>query len=313
MTTLLLTHPACLKHDMGPGHPERPDRLRAVAAALAAPEFAGLVREEAPLGADDVIRLAHPEAYIQAIREAAPAKEGEIVGLDADTAMSAGSLEAALRAVGAATRAVDQVMTGAVNNAFLAVRPPGHHAEPLRPMGFCLFSTAAIAALYARKQHGAKRVALVDFDVHHGNGSQAVLWNERDIFFASSHQMPLYPGTGAVTESGAHGTIVNAPLWAGDGGAAFRAAWETRILPALDAFGFDLLLISAGFDAHEDDPLANLRLHENDFAWITRELVERADRHCGGRVVSFLEGGYDLGALARSVAAHVGVLREAQA
>jgi acetoin utilization deacetylase AcuC-like enzyme len=312
MTTLLLTHPACLRHDMGPGHPERPDRLRAVATALAAPQFASLLREEAPLGTDDVIRLAHPQAYIQAIREAAPKREGEIVGLDADTAMSAGSLEAALRAVGAATRAVDQVMTGAVDNAFLAVRPPGHHAEPLRPMGFCLFSTAAIAALYARKHHGANRVALVDFDVHHGNGSQAVLWNEPDVFFASSHQMPLYPGTGAVTETGA-GNIVNAPLRAGDGGEAFRAAWESRILPALDAFGFDLLLISAGFDAHEDDPLANLRLREKDFAWITRELVERAGRHCQGRIVSFLEGGYDLDALARSVAAHVEVLKEARA
>jgi acetoin utilization deacetylase AcuC-like enzyme len=280
--------------------------------ALDDPRFAGLRREEPPIGTDDMLRLAHPEAHISFIRKIAPRDEHGFVRIDADTAMSQGTLEAALRAVGGGAFAVDQVMAGNAKNAFLAVRPPGHHAEPTRAMGFCIFSTAAIAALYARQRHGLERVALVDFDVHHGNGSQAVLWSEKDIFYASSHQMPLYPGTGAARESGV-GNIVNAPLRPGDGRAAFREAWQGRILPALDNFGFDLLLVSAGFDAHRDDPLANLNLVEEDFAWVTEEIAEAAERRCEGRVVSFLEGGYDLSALARSVAAHVGVLMEAGA
>jgi acetoin utilization deacetylase AcuC-like enzyme len=312
MTTLLLTHPVCLTHDMGAGHPEQPARLHAIMKALDDPRFAGLRREEPPIGTDDMLRLAHPEAHISFIRKIAPRDEHGFVRIDADTAMSQGTLEAALRAVGGGAFAVDQVMAGNAKNAFLAVRPPGHHAEPTRAMGFCIFSTAAIAALYARQRHGLERVALVDFDVHHGNGSQAVLWSEKDIFYASSHQMPLYPGTGAARESGV-GNIVNAPLRPGDGRAAFREAWQGRILPALDNFGFDLLLVSAGFDAHRDDPLANLNLVEEDFAWVTEEIAEAAERRCEGRVVSFLEGGYDLSALARSVAAHVGVLMEAGA
>jgi acetoin utilization deacetylase AcuC-like enzyme len=312
MTMLLLTHPVCLTHDMGAGHPEQPARLHAIMKALDDPRFAGLRREEPPIGTDDMLRLAHPEAHISFIRKIAPRDEHGFVRIDADTAMSQGTLEAALRAVGGGAFAVDQVMAGNAKNAFLAVRPPGHHAEPTRAMGFCIFSTAAIAALYARQRHGLERVALVDFDVHHGNGSQAVLWSEKDIFYASSHQMPLYPGTGAARESGV-GNIVNAPLRPGDGRAAFREAWQGRILPALDNFGFDLLLVSAGFDAHRDDPLANLNLVEEDFAWVTEEIAEAAERRCEGRVVSFLEGGYDLSALARSVAAHVGVLMEAGA
>jgi acetoin utilization deacetylase AcuC-like enzyme len=226
--------------------------------------------------------------------------------------MCHGTLEAALRAVGAGAHAVDQVMAGKARNAFIAMRPPGHHCEPNRAMGFCFFSTAAIAALYARSRYRLARVALVDFDVHHGNGSQAVLWDQKDIFYASSHQMPLYPGTGAASETGA-GNIVNAPLRPGAGRQAFREAWSGRILPALDNFGCDLLLVSAGFDAHRDDPLANINLTEEDFAWVTEEIVAAAGRRCQGRVVSFLEGGYDLSALARSVAAHVGVLMEAGA
>lgn len=312
MSTLLLTHPVCLTHDMGAGHPEQPARLHAIMNVLDDPRFAGLRREEPPIGTDDMLRLAHPEAHISFIRKFAPRDEHGFFRIDADTAMSQGTLEAALRAVGGGAFAVDQVMAGNAKNAFLAVRPPGHHAEPTRAMGFCIFSTAAIAALYARQRHGLERVALVDFDVHHGNGSQAVLWSEKDIFYASSHQMPLYPGSGAVRETGV-GNIVNAPLRPGDGRVAFREAWQGRILPALDNFGFDLLLVSAGFDAHRDDPLANLNLVEEDFAWVTEEIAEAAERRCEGRVVSFLEGGYDLSALARSVAAHVGVLMEAGA
>ncbi|MEZ5924985.1 MAG: histone deacetylase family protein [Hyphomicrobiaceae bacterium] len=313
MTTLLLTHPVCLTHDMGAGHPEQPDRLRGILKALEDPRFAGLRREESPVGTDDLLRLAHPEAHIRFIRETAPKAPDGFARIDEDTAMSHGTLEAALRAVGGGATAVDQVMAGKAKNAFLAVRPPGHHAEPERAMGFCFFSTAAIAALYAKQRHGLERVALVDFDVHHGNGSQAVLWSAKDVFFGSSHQMPLYPGTGAPTETGASGNIVNAPLRPGEGRAAFREAWTSRILPALDHHGFDLLLISAGFDAHRDDPLAQINLVEEDFAWITEELCEAAEKRCNGRVVSFLEGGYDLAALARSVAAHVGVLMEAGA
>ncbi len=311
MTTLLLTHPVCLTHDMGTGHPEQPARLHGILKALDDPRFAKLQREEPPIGTDEMLRLAHPWSHIKLIRDTAPMVEHGFARIDEDTAMSHGTLESALRGVGGGAYAVDQVMAGKARNAFLAVRPPGHHAEPNRAMGFCFFSTAAIAALYAKQQHGLDRVALVDFDVHHGNGSQAVLWNAKDIFFASSHQMPLYPGTGSPNETGANGNVVNAPLRPGDGRAEFREAWSSRILPALNNFGFDLLLVSAGFDAHKDDPLANINLVEEDFAGITEELCEAAEKRCKGRVVSFLEGGYDLSALARSVAAHVGMLMEA--
>jgi acetoin utilization deacetylase AcuC-like enzyme len=231
--------------------------------------------------------------------------------MDADTVMSAGTWEAALRAVSAGLEAVDQVMTGKVRNAFCQQRPPGHHAEAERAMGFCFFSNIAIAGLYARKTHGAERIAVVDFDVHHGNGTQDIFWADKDLFFASTHQMPLYPGTGALAETGAAGNVCNAPLRPGDGGAQFKEAFLGRILPALRNFGPDLVLISAGFDAHVNDPLANLRLEEPDFAWATEKLVEIASKQAGGRLVSMLEGGYDLFGLARSVGVHVEALMAA--
>jgi acetoin utilization deacetylase AcuC-like enzyme len=229
--------------------------------------------------------------------------------LDPDTVVSAGSWEAALRAVGAGLHAVDAVVSGKAANAFCQVRPPGHHAEAERAMGFCLFSNAAIAGLYARSRHGAERVAVVDFDVHHGNGTQAIFWRDKDLFYGSTHEMPLFPGTGALRETGV-GNIWNAPLRAGDGGERFREAFESRILPALHDFGPDILLISAGFDAHQADPLANLALVEADFMWATERLADMAKRHCQGRIVSLLEGGYDLNALARSVAVHVKTLMD---
>ena len=303
MTTALLTHPACLGHDAGPWHPERPDRLRAVLAALEGEAFAPLLREPAPEATVEQLALAHPRGYVEAILAIRP-PEGETVALDADTAMNAGSVSAALRAAGGAVAAVDAVMEGWARNAFAAIRPPGHHAEPARPMGFCLFNNAAIAALWARARWGLRRVAVVDFDVHHGNGTQAMFAPDADLFYGSSHQMPCYPGTGAVAETGVAGNIVNAPLRPGAGGDAFREAWAERILPALAAFAPELLVISAGFDAHRDDPLAELRLETADFAWITEELIGVA----GGRVVSVLEGGYDLDALAAAAAAHVRVL-----
>jgi acetoin utilization deacetylase AcuC-like enzyme len=305
MTTLLLTHPACLKHDTGYGHPERADRLRAIDAALAAPAFKKLKREEAPLADLAVIERLHPKAYVELVRASIPARDHK--WLDPDTVVSPGSWEAALRASGAAIYAVDQVVTGKIDNAFCAVRPPGHHAEPSRAMGFCLFNNVAIAALHARAKHGAKRVAVVDFDVHHGNGTQAAFWSDKDLFYGSTHQMPLFPGTGALGETGV-GNIVNAPLKPGDNGETFRAAWQTRILPALDAFAPDLLLVSAGFDAHIKDPLAQLRLVEADFAWVTEKLLEASAKHCGGKLVSTLEGGYDLDALADSTSVHVETL-----
>jgi acetoin utilization deacetylase AcuC-like enzyme len=314
MTTLLITHDCFVNHDTGFGHPERPDRMRAIDKALAHDLFDGLVREDAPLrdDFDTAVKRAHPEVYLEAVRASRPKEGGPSVRLDADTVMSPGTWEAALRAVGAGLRAVDQVMeaSNGVKNAFCQVRPPGHHAEAERAMGFCLFNSIAIAAHHARAVHGAERVAVVDFDVHHGNGTQDIFWSEKDLFFGSTHQMPLYPGTGAVSETGV-GNIWNAPLRNGDGGEAFRAAFESRILPALDAFSPDLILVSAGFDAHEADPLASLRFVENDFVWVTNVLLEAAERHCGGRVVSILEGGYDLTALARSVAVHVKTLMDA--
>jgi acetoin utilization deacetylase AcuC-like enzyme len=306
--TLLLTHPACLLHDTGQGHPERADRLRAIEDALSADVFGGLQRELAPLADLAVIERLHPAGYVEAIRAATP--KHDRIWLDPDTVMSPRSWEAALRATGAAVHAVDQVMTRAVKNAFCAVRPPGHHAEPSRPMGFCLFNTVAIAALHARAAHGAERVAVVDFDVHHGNGTQAAFWADKDLFYGSTHQMPLFPGTGDLSERGV-GNIFNAPLKAGDGRRHFQEAFLTRILPALHNFGPDVLIISAGFDAHRDDPLAQIELNESDFTWVTEKLLEMAEKHAGGRVVSTLEGGSNLQALGRSTAAHVEVLMQA--
>ena len=314
MPTLYLSHPACLKHITGPGHPERPDRLRAIEKALEAPAFAKLHRQEAPLADLKTIELVHPAAHIEAIRAAEPATpEAGRNLVDSDTQMSHGSFEAALRSAGAAIEAVDQVMGGKAANAFCATRPPGHHASAETAEGFCLFSNAAIAAKHARAAHGAERVAVIDFDVHHGNGTQAVFWGEKDLFYASTHQMPLYPGTGAVKETGAFNNVCNAPLRAGDGKDAFRDAFGSRIFPALRNFGFDLVIISAGFDAHKDDPLGGLNLTEDDFAWVTHKLVDMVVSRCQGRVVSLLEGGYDLGGLSRSVAAHLGVLMDAAA
>lgn len=314
MPTLHITHPAFLDHDTGPGHPERPDRMRAIDKILAHDYFQDLKREEAPLR-DDVeeqILLAHPKRYLDMIKASRPEPGGARVHLDGDTVMSPGSWEAALRAVSAGLRAVDEVVDEAsgVRNAFCQVRPCGHHAEADKAMGFCMFANAAIAGLYARAKHGVERVAVVDFDVHHGNGTQDIFWADKDLFFASTHQMPLFPGTGATSETGV-GNIWNAPLRSGDDGERFKDAFESRIFPALKNFSPDLILISAGFDAHEADPLASLRLVEADFLWVTEALVAYAETQCDGRVVSMLEGGYDLTALARCVGVHVRAMMDA--
>jgi acetoin utilization deacetylase AcuC-like enzyme len=308
MTTLLLTHPDCIDHDPGHGHPEAPQRLSAVLAGLDAPEFSGLVRREAPLGNGADIARVHGPSFAASVMARVP-RDGH-VALDADTIMSPGSGTAALRAVGAVTTAVDAVMRGEAQNAFCAVRPPGHHAEPDQAMGFCLFNSIAIAARHAQAAHGVTRVAIVDFDVHHGNGTQAVAEQDASLFFASSHQYPLYPGTGSAEETGL-GNVVNVPLRSGTEGASFRRTFEARILPALDAFAPQLLLVSAGFDAHRADPLAGLELEDEDFGWVTARLTEAAGRHAKGRLVSVLEGGYDLKALAGSAAAHVAALMKA--
>ncbi|MBW7836440.1 MAG: histone deacetylase family protein [Sphingomonadales bacterium] len=305
MTTALFTHNACLRHDTGPGHAERSERLRAVMEVLADEACAGLIHHEAPLAERDDLLRVHPAAYIDQVLAAIPT--AGYARLDADTVVSPGSREAALRAAGAGCAAVDAVAKREVDNAFCAVRPPGHHAEPAQAMGFCLFNNIAVAALHARAIHGFQRLAVIDFDVHHGNGTQTVAAGDGDFFYASTHQWPLYPGTGSVRDKG-KGVIVNAPLDPGSGGPLFRAAYEDVILPALDAFAPDFVFISAGFDGHQDDPLANLRLHEEDYAWVTGQICARARKLCGGRVVSMLEGGYDLAALGRSVTAHVGAL-----
>ena len=311
MTTGLWTHDAFSKHVTPPGHPEQVARLTYVERALSADRYADLARFQAPLADDAALLRCHPQAYIDRIVAAEPATGWR--QLDADTHMSPGSVEAARRAVGGAIAAVDAVMAGDVGNAFVAARPPGHHAERETPMGFCLFGTVAIAAKHALDHHGLSRVAVVDFDVHHGNGTQDLLWEEPRAVFFSSHQSPLWPGTGAESERGAHDTIFNIPLEPDSGGATMRAAYEGRVFPILSALKPELILISAGFDAHQADPLAQLRWRTEDFVWITERLCDLAEEMCQGRVVSVLEGGYDLDALAASVAAHVDVLMERSA
>jgi acetoin utilization deacetylase AcuC-like enzyme len=302
-STLLVSHPCFANHRTPPGHPERPDRIRVVESILEHERFSQLVRESAPsVDQADVFRV-HPEDYVRALEEAAPLQG--MVQLDPDTSMSEGTWEAVLRGAGAVTLAVDEVVKGLVSNAFCAIRPPGHHAEKQTAMGFCFINHAAVAARRAQAVHGLERVAIVDWDVHHGNGTQDIFWADKSVMYCSTHEMPLYPGTGAANEAGEFGTIVNAPLRAGDGGPEFREAFEVAILPKLEAFRPDLVIISAGFDAHLRDPLANLNLTEADFAWATAQLMDLADTCAGGRVVSVMEGGYDLEGLSRSVAAHV--------
>ena len=306
MPTLLVHHPASLEHRTPLGHPERADRIRAVERIFEQERFSHLVREQAPMAAAEALARAHAAAYLDMIRDAAP-REG-LVQIDPDTVMSPGTYEAVLRGAGGAVLAVDEVMRGKASNAFVAMRPPGHHAERTRAMGFCFLNNAAVAARHAQAAQGAERVAIFDWDVHHGNGTQDIFWSDATVLYGSTHEMPLYPGTGARSERGEHGTIVNAPLRGGDGGEVFREAVEAAILPRIDAFGPDLIVISAGFDAHWRDPLASLNLTEADFEWATRRIMEIAERRCGGRVVSLLEGGYDLEGLAKSAAAHVDAL-----
>ena len=307
MTTLLYTHPLCQGHDTGPGHPENSERLRVVLNALNAAEFAPLVRLEAPRASPQEILRAHTEAYVARVMHEQP-REGDRVYLDPDTVLSHGSWEGQLRCIGATEAAIDAVAAKQGRNAFCAVRPCGHHAEADRAMGFCIFNFAAIGALYARDHAGFGKVALIDFDVHHGNGSQHILWDEPGMFYASTHEAHHYPNTGFPNETGARGEIVNVPLAAGSGSQEFRKAFERIILPALTTFHPDIILISAGFDAHAADPLADLQLTTEDFGWVTRKLMEVADACCEGRVVSFLEGGYNLHALAASAAEHVRAL-----
>ena len=308
MTTLLYSHPTCLEHDPGRHHPESPARLRAALAALDGPDFARLERREAPEAAFEDLFRVHSPRHVERTLGAVP-RAGH-VAIDADTVLSPASGAAALRAAGAVVAAVDAVVATEADNAFCAVRPPGHHAEPERSMGFCLFNNAAIGALRAREMHGLARVAVIDFDVHHGNGTQAAFENDVRLFYASTHQYPLYPGTGAASERGV-GNIINVPLRPMSGSDPFRLAMTERILPALDAFRPELLVVSAGFDAHRDDPLAQLLLDEQDYSWVTERLLGIAARHAEGRFVATLEGGYDLAALSASVAAHVRVLMSA--
>ena len=306
MATALITHPDCLGHVTPEGHPERVARLDHVLHAL---EGLDLVRVEAPLANDDDLRRIHPADHIARIRATAP--EAGFAQIDADTWMSPGSVAAALRAAGAVIRAVDMVLDGEVGNAFCATRPPGHHAETATAMGFCLFGNAALAAKHALDVHGLARVAVVDFDVHHGNGTQDLLWDEPRALVITSQQMPLWPGTGRPSERGAHDNVLNVPLPPESDGATMRAEYEAQVFPRLRAFRPELIVISAGFDAHADDPLAQLNWVEADFAWLTERLCAIAEELCEGRVVSTLEGGYDLAALARSARAHVDALMKA--
>jgi acetoin utilization deacetylase AcuC-like enzyme len=310
MTTALFTHPACHGHMTPRGHPERVDRLHAVLDALAGGQFEHALWRDAPEASDATLELVHPKSYIEEVERIAREAGPKPVPLDPDTWACQGSIKAARHGVGAAVGAVDAVMSGQANNAFCAVRPPGHHAEPQRAMGFCLYNNIAIAAAHAQNSYGLGKVAIVDFDVHHGNGTQAVFEQKPSVFFASSHQMPHYPGSGEESERGV-GNILNIPLPAGTGSASFRNAWESRVFPRLRDFEPEFLFISAGFDGHADDPLADFELGDADFAWITSCLLSLADELCDGRVVSTLEGGYDLNALQQSVVAHVEELLKA--
>jgi acetoin utilization deacetylase AcuC-like enzyme len=303
----LYTHSACLRHDPGPGHVERPARLHAVLQALDHDRYAALDRVEAPAATREQLLRVHGAAHITEVLLGAPA--GEMLALDQDTVMGPGSTEAALHAAGAVVAAVDAVLGGSARRAFCAVRPPGHHATRERAMGFCLFDNVAVGAAHALAAHGLKRIAIADFDVHHGNGTQDIFEREPRVLFASSHQSPLYPDSGGEDERGC-GNIVNGVLSPGAGSHEFRELWDTVLLPRMHAFRPQLVLVSAGFDAHASDPLADIRLGEEDYAWITERLVALALRHAEGRIVSTLEGGYNLAALAASAAAHVQALME---
>ena len=303
MSTLFVSHSDCLNHVTPSGHPEQVARLQFIIDAV---EDLNLGRLDAPLAEDAHILSAHPERYLEHLKTLSPSRGS--VAVDADTHMSAGSLNAAYRAVGGVIEAVDQVIQGASQNAFVAVRPPGHHAETATTMGFCFFGNVAIGAKHALDHHGLTRVAVVDFDVHHGNGTQDLLWDEARALTITSHQSPLWPGTGTPDENGAHDNVLNVPLPPRSGGDVMRKAYEDRVFPRLEYFKPEMIFVSAGFDAHEADPLAELRWDEHDFVWITKHLMRIADRHSQGRLVSVLEGGYDLAALARSVRAHVKTL-----
>lgn len=309
--TILFTHEACLKHDMGAGHPEQPARLTSVLEALQAEAFSALDRREAPRATVEQVAAVHPRAHVERLLEMIPA-EG-LVSIDADTRVCPYSGEAALRAAGAAVAAVDAVLGGEDKRAFCAVRPPGHHAEPTQVMGFCLFNNVAVGAARARDRHGVGRIAVIDFDVHHGNGTQAMFADQPDWFYGSTHQSPLYPGTGLAQEHGIANNVVNVPLPPMAGGPEFRHAMTEMVLPALRDFAPELVFISAGFDAHADDPLAQLNLHEDDFGWATEEICAMAQETADGRVISTLEGGYNLDALGRSAAAHVKALMDTAA
>lgn len=306
--TLFVFHPDMQAHDPGPGWPDRPERLRALEAQLATPRFATLTRMEAPAATRAALLRVHSPELLARLEQATPAQGTTQLGND--VVMNAGTLSAALHAAGGGVAAVEAVMRGQARNAFVAARPPGHHARSDAPMGFCFLNNAAIAARHARDAMGAQRVAIIDFDVHHGNGVQEIFWDDKNTLYCSTHQMPLYPGAGAVNETGAHDNIVNAPLHKGDGGAQFRDALTARILPRLDAFAPDLVIFCAGFDAHLHDPLGGLRFVEEDFRDVTLRVMEIAARRCNGRIVSLLEGGYAPNDLAASAAAHVGALME---
>ncbi|MEL6922154.1 MAG: histone deacetylase family protein [Pseudomonadota bacterium] len=303
MTTRLYEHSIFKEHVTPPSHPERVDRLRALEEALTAEPFQLLERVEAPRADESAVLLAHPEKHLESVKTQMP-EEG-FNRIDEDTVANPKTFDASMHGLGAAMSAVDAVIAGDVDNAFIAARPPGHHAEKTTAMGFCVFNTVAVAARHAQCAHGLERVAIVDFDVHHGNGTQDIFWDDSSVLFCSTHQMPLYPGSGAKTEEGAHANIINAPLSPGDAGEHFREAFKSRVLTALDDFRPELIIVSAGFDAHHRDPLAQINLVEDDFDWVTGRLMDAAGRHCDNRIVSSLEGGYDLQGLATSAATHI--------